>query len=331
MRTLGSPRGSSDLREAATDVFAVVSRVVPSDPSLRRCVPPAKARHLAADICAVVCGLRPACMIDYAPKIDAGVARAVLETLRADPRSGRHREVRALGVLLVEDVVLIADVDRVMRIFDDIGATGGADRFVAFDPTSKRRMRGPKQMGGYATWTDARTSSHCAGLARVVPWGDRRDPNAGKAPCHDIGDATSGGIIEAGDRAVGVKCPVPPVALTGVCLGYPRVYTWTEDDVNGAALRRVLSSMDLTLTRLRTRLHVEGADGMEHVVSSWTVPTREDGGEDDSSREGEDDGRRWGSFALAWRDEVDAAIDASGGAWEVVAWDTETYRGPVAL
>ena len=143
------PRGSSDPREAATDVFAVVSRVVPSDPSLRRCVPPAKARHLAADICAVVCGLRPACMIDYAPKIDAGVARAVLETLRADPRSGRHRETRALGVLLVEDVVLIADVDRVMRIFDDIGATGGADRFVAFDPATKRRMSGPMVKGRY--------------------------------------------------------------------------------------------------------------------------------------------------------------------------------------
>ena len=153
------PRGCSDLREAATDVFAVVARVVPSDPSLRRCVPPAKARHLAADICAVVCGLRPACMIDYAPKMDAGVARAVLETLRADPRSGRHRETRALGVLLVEDVVLIADVDRVMRIFDDIGATGGADRFVAFDPTTKRRMRGPMVKGRYTAWTDARTAA----------------------------------------------------------------------------------------------------------------------------------------------------------------------------
>ena len=330
------PRGSSDPREAATDVFAVVSRVVPSDPSLRRRVPPAKARHLAADICAVVCGLRPACMIDYAPKMDAGVARAVLETLRADPRSGRHRETRALGVLLVEDVVLIADVDRVMRIFDDIGATGGADRFVAFDPTSKRRMRKPQQIGGHqttqqigqiATWTDARTSSHCASLARVVPWGDRRDPDAGEASCHDIGDASS---KEAGDRVVGVKCPVPPVALTGLCLGYPRVYTWTEDDVNGAALLRVLSSMDLTLTRLRARLDVEGADGMEHVVSSWTVPTREDGGEDDEG-DLEDDGRRVGSFALAWMREMEAAIDASGGAWEVVAWDTETYRGPVAL
>ena len=326
MAYLNDPRGSSDLREAATDAFAVVSRVVPSDPSLRRCVPPAKARHLAADICAVVCGLRPACMIDYAPKIDAGVARAVLETLRADPRSGRHREVRALGVLLVEDVVLIADVDRVMRIFDDIGATGGADRFVAFDPTSKRRMRGPEQKGeGYATWTDARTSSHCAALARVVPWGDRRNVHAGKVPCHDIGDATLGGVIDADDRAVGVNCQVPPVALTGVCLGYPRVYTWTEDDTDGAALRTVLSSIGLTLRRLRARLNVEGADGMEHLVSAWTVPKHEDGGEDDF------DGHQWGSFALAWRDEVAAAIDASGGAWEVVAWDTETYRGPVAL
>ena len=325
MAYLNDPRGSSDLREAATDAFAVVSRVVPSDPSLRRCVPPAKARHLAADICAVVCGLRPACMIDYAPKIDAGVARAVLETLRADPRSGRHREVRALGVLLVEDVVLIADVDRVMRIFDDIGATGGADRFVAFDPTSKRRMRGPEQKGRYATWTDAWTSSHCAALARVVPWGDRRNIHAGEVPCHDIGDATSGGVIDADDRAVGVNCQVPPVALTGVCLGYPRVYTWTEDDTDGAALRTVLSSIGLTLRRLRARLNVEGADGMEHLVSAWTVPKHEDGGEDDF------DGHRWGSFALAWRDEVAAAIDASGGAWEVVAWDTETYRGPVAL
>ena len=325
MAYLNDPRGSSDLREAATDAFAVVSRVVPSDPSLRRCVPPAKARHLAADICAVVCGLRPACMIDYAPKIDAGVARAVLETLRADPRSGRHREVRALGVLLVEDVVLIADVDRVMRIFDDIGATGGADRFVAFDPTSKRRMRGPEQKGRYATWTDARTSSHCAALARVVPWGDRRNIHAGEVPCHDIGDATSGGVIDADDRAVGVNCQVPPVALTGVCLGYPRVYTWTEDDTDGAALRTVLSSIGLTLRRLRARLNVEGADGMEHLVSAWTVPKHEDGGEDDF------DGHRWGSFALAWRDEVAAAIDASGGAWEVVAWDTATYRGPVAL
>ena len=325
MAYLNDPRGSSDLREAATDAFAVVSRVVPSDPSLRRCVPPAKARHLAADICAVVCGLRPACMIDYAPKIDAGVARAVLETLRADPRSGRHREVRALGVLLVEDVVLIADVDRVMRIFDDIGATGGADRFVAFDPTSKRRMRGPEQKGRYATWTDARTSAHCAALARVVPWGDRRNIHAGEVPCHDIGDATSGGVIDADDRAVGVNCQVPPVALTGVCLGYPRVYTWTEDDTDGAALRTVLSSIGLTLRRLRARLNVEGADGMEHLVSAWTVPKHEDGGEDDF------DGHRWGSFALAWRDEVAAAIDASGGAWEVVAWDTETYRGPVAL
>ena len=101
------PRGSSNLLDVATDVFAVVSRDVPANPSLRRRVPPAKARHLAADICAVVCGLRPACMIDYAPKMDAGVARAVLETLRADPRSGRHRETRALGVLLVEDVVCL--------------------------------------------------------------------------------------------------------------------------------------------------------------------------------------------------------------------------------
>ena len=264
MAYLNDPRGSSDLREAATDAFAVVSRVVPSDPSLRRCVPPAKARHLAADICAVVCGLRPACMIDYAPKMDAGVARAVLETLRADPRSGRHRETRALGVLLVEDVVLIADVDRVMRVFRDVGATGGADRFVAFDPTTSRRMKGPTVKGRYAAWTDARTSSHCAAVARLVPWGpDRVDPvGAGKVPVHDIGDATGLTPIDAG--VVGSRCSVPQVALTGLCLGYPRVYTWTEDDVDGAALRRVLSSMDLTLYKLRARLNVEGADGMEH-------------------------------------------------------------------
>ena len=103
------------------------------------------------------------------------------------------------------------------------------------------------------------------------------------------------------------------------------MYTWTEDDADGAALRTVLSSIGLTLRRLRARLNVEGPDGMEHLVSAWTVPKHEDGGEDDF------DGHRWGSFALAWRDEVAAAIDASGGAWEVVAWDTETYRGPVAL
>lgn len=322
------PRGSSNLLEVATDVFAVVSRDVPANPSLRRRVPPAKARHLAADICAVVCGLRPACMIDYAPKMDAGVARAVLETLRADPRSGRHRETRALGVLLVEDVVLIADVDRVMRVFRDVGATGGADRFVAFDPTTSRRMKGPMVKGRYAAWTDARTSSHCAAVARVVPWGaDRVDPGgAGKVPCHDIGDAT--GLTPADDRVVGSRCPVPQVALTGLCLGYPRVYTWTEDDVNGAVLRRVLSSIDLTLTKLRARLNVEGADGMDHLVSGWTVPTRED---DEGEFILEDDGDRVGSSALAWMREVEAAIDASGGAWSVVSWDTEAYLGPVAL
>ena len=178
------PRGSSNLLEVATDVFAVVSRDVPANPSLRRRVPLTKARHLAADICAVVCGLRPACMIDYAPKMDAGVARAVLETLRADPRSGRHRETRALGVLVVEDVVLIADVDRVMRVFRDVGATGGADRFVAFDPTTSRRMKGPMVKGRYAAWTDARTSSHCAAVARVVPWGPRpsRPGRRGQGP-----------------------------------------------------------------------------------------------------------------------------------------------------
>jgi hypothetical protein len=312
----------------ATDVFAVVSRDVPANPSLRRRVPPAKARHLAADICAVVCGLRPACMIDYAPKMDAGVARAVLETLRADPRSGRHRETRALGVLLVEDVVLIADVDRVMRVFRDVGATGGADRFVAFDPTTSRRMKGPTVKGRYAAWTDARTSSHCAAVARLVPWGpDRVDPvGAGKVPVHDIGDATGLTPIDAG--VVGLRCSVPQVALTGLCLGYPRVYTWTEDDVDGAALRRVLSSMDLTLYKLRARLNVEGADGMEHLVSGWTVPTRED---DEGEFNLEDDGDRVGSFALAWMREVEAAIDASDGSWSVVAWDTEAYHGPVAL
>ena len=322
------PRGSSNLLEVATDVFAVVSRDVPANPSLRRRVPLAKARHLAADICAVVCGLRPACMIDYAPKMDAGVARAVLETLRADPRSGRHRETRALGVLLVEDVVLIADVDRVMRVFRDVGATGGADRFVAFDPTTSRRMKGPMVKGRYAAWTDARTSSHCAAVARVVPWGaDRVDPGgAGKVPCHDIGDAT--GLTPADDRVVGSRCSVPQVALTGLCLGYPRVYTWTEDDVNGAVLRRVLSSIDLTLTKLRARLNVEGADGMDHLVSGWTVPTRED---DEGEFILEDDGDRVGSSALAWMREVEAAIDASGGAWSVVSWDTEAYLGPVAL
>ena len=322
------PRGSSNLLEVATDVFAVVSRDVPANPSLRRRVPPAKARHLAADICAVVCGLRPACMIDYAPKMDAGVARAVLETLRADPRSGRHRETRALGVLLVEDVVLIADVDRVMRVFRDVGATGGADRFVAFDPTTSRRMKGPTVKGRYAAWTDARTSSHCAAVARLVPWGpDRVDPvGAGKVPVHDIGDATGLTPIDAG--VVGLRCSVPQVALTGLCLGYPRVYTWTEEDVDGAALRRVLSSMDLTLYKLRARLNVEGADGMEHLVSGCTVPTRED---DEGEFILEDDGRRVESFALAWMGEVEAAIDASGGAWSVVSWNTEAYLGPVAL
>ena len=324
------PRGSSDLLEVATDVFAVVSRDVPANPSLRRRVPPAKARHLAADICAVVCGLRPACMIDYAPKMDAGVARAVLETLRADPRSGRHRETRALGVLLVEDVVLIADVDRVMRVFRDVGATGGADRFVAFDPTTSRRMKGPMVKGRYAAWTDARTPSHCAAVARVVPWGgDRVDPGgAGKVPVHDIGDATGLTPIDADDRVVGSRCSVPQVALTGLCLGYPQVYTWTEDDVDGAVLRRVLSSMDLTLYKLRASLNVEGADGMEHLVSGWTVPTREDG---EGEFNLEDDGDRVGSFALAWMREVEAAIDASDGAWSVVSWDTEAYHGPVAL
>ena len=319
---------SSNLLDVATDVFAVVSRDVPANPSLRRRVPPAKARHLAADICAVVCGMRPACMIDYAPKMDAGVARAVLETLRADPRSGRHRETRALGVLLVEDVVLIADVDRVMRVFRDVGATGGADRFVAFDPTTSRRMKGPMVKGRYAAWTDARTSSHCAAVARLVPWGgDRVDPGgAGKVPVHDIGDATGLTPIDAG--VVGSRCSVPQVALTGLCLGYPQVYTWTEDDVDGAALRRVLSSMDLTLYKLRARLNVDGADGMEHLVSGWTVPTRED---DEGEFILEDDGRRVESFALAWMGEVEAAIDASGGAWSVVSWDTEAYLGPVAL
>ena len=319
---------SSNLLDVATDVFAVVSRDVPANPSLRRRVPPAKARHLAADICAVVCGMRPACMIDYAPKMDAGVARAVLETLRADPRSGRHRETRALGVLLVEDVVLIADVDRVMRVFRDVGATGGADRFVAFDPTTSRRMKGPMVKGRYAAWTDARTSSHCAAVARVVPWGgDRVDPSgAGKVPVHDIGDATGLTPIDAG--VVGLRCSVPQVALTGLCLGYPRVYTWTEDDVDGEVLRQVLSSMDLTLYKLRARLNVEGADGMEHLVSGWTVPTRED---DEGEFNLEDDGDRVGSFALAWMREVEAAIDASDGAWSVVAWDTEAYHGPVAL
>ena len=182
--------------------------------------------------------------------------------------------------------------------------------------------------GRYAAWTDARTSSHCAAVARVVPWGaDRVDPGgAGKVPCHDIGDAT--GLTPADDRVVGSRCPVPQVALTGLCLGYPRVYTWTEDDVNGAVLRRVLSSIDLTLTKLRARLNVEGADGMDHLVSGWTVPTRED---DEGEFILEDDGDRVGSSALAWMREVEAAIDASGGAWSVVSWDTEAYHGPVAL
>jgi hypothetical protein len=224
--------------------------------------------------------------------------------------------------------VLIADVDRVMRVFRDVGATGGADRFVAFDPTTSRRMKGPMVKGRYAAWTDARTSSHCAAVARLVPWGgDRVDPGgAGKVPVHDIGDATGLTPIDAG--VVGSRCSVPQVALTGLCLGYPRVYTWTEDDVDGAALRRVLSSMDLTLYKLRARLNVDGADGMEHLVSGWTVPTRED---DEGEFILEDDGRRVESFALAWMGEVEAAIDASGGAWSVVSWDTEAYLGPVAL
>jgi hypothetical protein len=229
-------------------------------------------------------------------------------------------------------VVLIADVDRVMRVFRDVGATGGADRFVAFDPTTSRRMKGLMVKGRYAAWTDARTSSHCAAVARLVPWGpDRVDPvGAGKVPVHDIGDATGLTPIDAG--VVGSRCSVPQVALTGLCLGYPQVYTWTEDDVDGEVLRRVLSSMDLTLTRLRARLNVEGADGMEHLVSGWTVPTREDDGEDDEGEFNlEDDGDRVGSFALAWMGEVEAAIDASGGAWSVVSWDTEAYHGPVAL
>ena len=63
-------------------------------------------------------------------------------------------------------------------------------------------------------------------------------------------------------------------------------------------------------------------------MSGWTVPTRED---DEGEFILEDDGDRVGSSALAWMREVEAAIDASGGAWSVVSWDTEAYLGPVAL
>jgi hypothetical protein len=135
--------------------------------------------------------------------------------------------------------------------------------------------------------------------------------------------------IDAG--VVGSRCSVPQVALTGLCLGYPQVYTWTEDDVDGEVLRRVLSSMDLTLTRLRARLNVEGADGMEHLVSGWTVPT-------ETTARTTRVNLIWRMTAIGWdrsrwRGWVrwKAAIDASGGAWSVVSWDTEAYHGPVAL
>ena len=348
---------------AAAAAFA--SRVTESDLPVLRRLNASQRRDFALDLCALLDfatpggepvsgspppnagGLRAAVMIDHVPGMTSRVACALVDRLSLASRRSVP-DVRNLRVFEVHDVVIIAHAPRLRD--ELLGWRGSAStrrrRLVDVLPAAEPAMRAALVADALARAAGALEGEGGEEREESFPAGrdDARDEQKQSRPRDLV--AALGALADA----------VPPPTLVGACLGYPRVYSWSDaGDVAAAA--RALSSETLRVYAVYARFRGDEKNEKNGTrrddaaatrrVCGFTAPARfgeEDAGcrnetspssESRSARveaEDEDEAVTRDGDARAWLEAMRERAAAGGDVWTDLELRVETRgAGPVAL
>lgn len=349
---------------AAAAAFA--SRVTESDLPVLRRLNASQRRDFALDLCALLDfatpggepvsgspppnagGLRAAVMIDHVPGMTSRAACALVDRLSLASRRSVP-DVRNLRVFEVHDVVIIAHAPRLRD--ELLGWRGSAStrrrRLVDVLPAAEPAMRAALVADALARAAGALEGEGGEEREESFPAGrdDARDERKQSRPRDLV--AALGALADA----------VPPPTLVGACLGYPRVYSWSDaGDVAAAA--RALSSETLRVYAVYARFRGDEKNEKNGTrrddaaatrrVCGFTAPARfgeEDAGcrnetsPSSESRsassveaEDEDEAVTRDGDARAWLEAMRERAAAGGDVWTDLELRVETRgAGPVAL
>jgi len=332
---------------AAAAAFA--SRVTESDLPVLRRLNASQRRDFALDLCALLDfatpggepvsgspppnagGLRAAVMIDHVPGMTSRAACALVDRLSLASRRSVP-DVRNLRVFEVHDVVIIAHAPRLRD--ELLGWRGSAStrrrRLVDVLPAAEPAMRAALVADALARAAGALEGEGGEEREESFPAGrdDARDERKQSRPRDLV--AALGALADA----------VPPPTLVGACLGYPRVYSWSDaGDVAAAA--RALSSETLRVYAVYARFRGDEKNGTRRDdaaatrrVCGFTAPARF--GEEDAGcrneAEDEDEAVTRDGDARAWLEAMRERAAAGGDVWTDLELRVETRgAGPVAL
>ena len=327
---------------AAAAAFA--SRVTESDLPVLRRLNASQRRDFALDLCALLDfatpggepvsgspppnagGLRAAVMIDHVPGMTSRAACALVDRLSLASRRSVP-DVRNLRVFEVHDVVIIAHAPRLRD--ELLGWRGSAStrrrRLVDVLPAAEPAMRAALVADALARAAGALEGEGGEEREESFPAGrdDARDKQKQSRPRDLV--AALGALADA----------VPPPTLVGACLGYPRVYSWSDaGDVAAAA--RALSSETLRVYAVYARFRGDEKNGTRRVCG-FTAPARfgEEGAgrrNEASSSSDEDEAVTRDGDARAWLEAMRERAAAGGDVWTDLELRVETRgAGPVAL
>tara|TARA_B110000977_G_scaffold189490_2_gene259054 strand:- start:837 stop:1820 length:984 start_codon:yes stop_codon:yes gene_type:complete len=203
--------------------------------------------------------LRPAVMIDYAPDLDAFDACRILDRLSSNERTFPSHSMKYLEVFVVHDVVLIANVPRLLEVLSS-KENDVRSKLIDVLPNAVPPLRHDRVL-------DALTHASHQIKAKLNVHRDRDYWKEPRVP-FDL-------VAALGPGAAFVPLPT----LVGVCLGYPRVYAWSPaDDVAAAA--QSLSTTPLVLYEVRATWSAIYSEKdirkTKHRVCGFTAPFEKD-------------------------------------------------------
>lgn len=331
-----------------------VSRITESDlPELRR-LSASRRRAFALDLCALLDfatpggerasgspspsagGLRAAMMVDHVPGMTSRSACALVDRLSLAARRWVP-DARNLRVFEVRDVVIIAHAP---RLRDELLGWRGAGVGASAETTRHRRLIDVLPAAGPAV----AVAAVCDALARAADAIAEEASEAGEEGTDDEDARDEEGSLrrkrsESADlvAALGAVAErlVPPPTLVGACLGYPRVYAWSDaGDVASAA--RALSSETLVVYEAFARFRGNDRDGdvggekkaaadaSAIRVCGFTAPARS--AEEDAEAAHRDHDVR------VWLEDMRERAAAGGDVWTDLELRVATRgAGPVAL
>ena len=328
---------------AAAAAFA--SRITESDlPALRR-LSASRRRAFALDLCALLDfatpggehvsgspspnagGLRAAMMVDHVPGMTSRAACALVRQLSLASRRSVP-DARNLQVLEVHDVVIIAHAP---RLRDELLGWRGTDDA----PPPRRRWlidvlpaAGPAMCAAAVCDALARAADALGGAPADDRGRPRRGGAAGEDEARDEEGEKDGAPRDLVAALGALADAVPLPTLVGACLGYPRVYAWSDaGDVASAA--RALSSE--TLVAYEARARFRGGDGEAAAektrVCGFSAPRRRKEGDDEH-----DEAAHRERDVRVWFEAMRERAIAGGDVWTDLELRVETRgAGPVAL